>query len=81
MKAINIVGYLLMLSGLFWLGGSIISTPDTPALTFVGVVLVFIGIGLLALSRFLDNRQKASCNCCKCTNCSLEHDHWSHATN
>ncbi len=57
--AIKIVGYLLILSGLAWLGLSIISTPDTPALTFVGVVLVFIGIGLLALSRFLDNRQKA----------------------
>jgi len=59
-KAIKVLGYLLMLLGLAWLGLSIISTPDTPALTFVGVVLVFIGIGLLSLSRILDNRQKAS---------------------
>ena len=78
MKAIKVLGYLLMFLGLAWLGLSIISTPDTPALTFVGVVLVFIGIGLLSLSRYLDERQKASCNCCKCSNCSLDHDHWSH---
>ena len=78
MKAINVLAYLLIFLGLAWLGLSIISTPDTLALTFVGVVLVFIGIVLLSLSRYLDKRQKASCNCCKCSNCSLDHDHWSH---
>jgi len=78
MKAIKVLGYLLIFLGLAWLGLSIISTPDTLALTFLGVVLVFIGIVLSSLSRYLDKRQKASCNCCKCTNCSLEHDHWSH---
>ena len=76
--AIKIVGYLLILSGLAWLGLSIISTPDTLGITFLGVILVFIGIVLLSLSRILDKRQKASCNCCKCSNCSLDHDHWSH---
>jgi len=78
MKAINVLGYLLIFLGLAWLGLSIISTPDTLALTFVGVVLVFIGIGLLTLSRKLGDREKKNCNCCKCTNCSLDHDHWSH---
>ena len=73
--AIKIVGYLLILSGLAWLGLSIISTPDTLALTFLGVILVFIGIGLLTLSRILGDREKKNCNCCKCTNCSLDHDH------
>ena len=76
--AIRVIGYLLIISGVAWLGLSIISTVDTPALTFVGVVLVFIGIGLLTFSRYLGNREKKNCNCCKCTNCSLDHDHWSH---
>jgi len=56
-KAINVLAYLLIFLGLAWLGLSIISTPDTLALTFVGVVLVFIGIGLLTLSKKLDNRE------------------------
>ncbi len=76
--AIKIVGYLLILSGLSWLGLSIISTVDTPALTSVGLVLVVIGIGLLALSKNLGDREKRNCNFCKCSNCKLDHDHWSH---
>jgi len=59
-KAINIVGYFLVLGGLAWLGLSLISTQETLGLTFLGVVLVFIGIVLLSLSRFLDNKQKSS---------------------
>jgi len=77
-KAINIVGYFLVLGGCFWLAVSIISTSEYLGLTFLGVVLVVIGIGLLSLSKNLDKRQKASCNCCKCSNCKLDHDHWSH---
>jgi len=53
-KAINIVGYFFVLGGLAWLGLSIASSVETLALTFVGVVLVFIGIGLLTLSRKLN---------------------------
>jgi len=68
----------LILSGLSWLGLSIISTVDTPALTSFGIILVAIGIGLLVLSKNLGDREKRNCNCCKCSNCKLDHDHWSH---
>ena len=76
--AIKIVGYLLIVSGLGWLGLSIISTPDTDAITSFGSIIAVIGIALLVLSKKLGDREKRNCNCCKCTNCNLEHDHWSH---
>lgn len=75
---IRIIGYLLIISGLAWFGLTIISTPDTEELTFFGVILWVSGIGLLVLSRILGDRKKKNCNCCECTNCNLEHDHWSH---
>ena len=75
---VSILGVLLILFGLFQLVLSIFSTVDTQALTYLGIILLAIGIGLLVLSRILDKRKKASCNCCKCSNCSLDHDHWSH---
>jgi len=79
MRVISVFGGMLIFSGLAWLGLSIISVDaDTPALTYLGIILLAIGIGLLVLSKILGNRQKASCNCCKCSNCSLDHDHWSH---
>jgi len=76
--AVKIVGYLLIFWGLFLLAGSLISTSDTQALTSFGSLVVVIGIGLLVLSKKLGDREKKNCNCCKCTNCSLDHDHWSH---
>jgi len=75
---VSIFGVLLIVVALFLLGLSIISTVDTPALTSMGIILLVIGIGLLVLSQILGKRKKASCNCCKCSNCSLDHDHWSH---
>jgi len=77
-KLISVFGGLFIFSGLAWLGLSIFSTPDTPFLTYLGVIILAIGIGLLVLSQILAKRKKASCNCCKCSNCSLDHDHWSH---
>ena len=76
--AVKILGYLLIVLGLGWLGLSIISTPDTQALTNMGIIILAIGIGLLVLSKKLGDREKKNCNCCKCSNCSLDHDHWSH---
>ena len=78
MRVISVFGSLLIFSGLGWLGLSIFSTVDTPFLTYLAIIILAIGIGLLVLSRILDKRKKASCNCCKCSNCSLDHDHWSH---
>jgi len=78
-RVILVFGGMLIFSGLAWLGLSIISIDtDTYALTYLGIILLAIGIGLLVLSKILDKRKKASCNCCKCSNCSLDHDHWSH---
>ena len=77
-KMVKIFGVLLILLGLPLLGLSIVSSVDTQSLTSLGTILVVIGIGLLVLSKILGNREKRNCNCCKCSNCSLEHDHWSH---
>jgi len=59
MKAIKVLGYLFICSGLAWLGLSIISTPDTPYLTYFGSIIVVIGIGLLVLSKKLGDREKS----------------------
>ena len=75
---VSILGVLLILFGLFQLLLSIFSTVDTQSLTYLGIILLAIGIGLLVLSKILGNREKKNCNCCKCSNCSLDHDHWSH---
>ena len=75
---VSILGVLLILFGLFQLLLSIFSTVDTQSLTYLGIILLAIGIGLLVLSKILGNREKKNCNCCKCINCSLDHDHWSH---
>jgi len=56
MKAIKVLGYLFIFSGLAWLGLSIISTPDTPYLTSFGSIIVVIGIGLLVLSKKLSKK-------------------------
>ena len=75
---IKISGALLALIGLLLLCLSVFSTSDTPALDALGIILFAGGIGLLVLSKILGNKQKARCNCCKCNNCVLDHDHWSH---
>ena len=78
-RVVSVFGVLLIISGLAWLGLSIISLDtDTPALTSFGSLVAVIGIGLLVLSKKLGDREKKNCNCCKCSNCSLDHDHWSH---
>ncbi len=59
MKAIKVLGYLFIFSGLTWLGLSIISTPDTPYITSFGLIIVVIGIGLLVLSKKLGDREKS----------------------
>ncbi|MBL7002194.1 MAG: hypothetical protein ISR80_05505 [Nitrosopumilus sp.] len=74
----TIFGVLLLLFGLAVLGISIFSPNDTPLVTALGIILVAIAIGLLVFSKILEDREKKNCNCCKCSNCSLEHEHWSH---
>ena len=75
---IKIFGVALILFSFLPMGLSIISTSETPTLTHLGIVLFAIGIGMLVLSKILVVSAKWSCNCCKCGNCKLEHDHWSH---
>jgi hypothetical protein len=72
------IGSLLILIGFSLLGLSVISSSDTQALTSLGIILTVIGIGLLVTSKTLGDKEKRNCNCCKCSNCSLDHDHWSH---
>jgi len=68
----------LILFGLSVLGISIVSPSDTPLVTSLGIILVAVGIGSIVLSKILKDREKKNCNCCKCSNCSSDHDHWSH---
>jgi len=77
-RVISVFAGMLILPGLAWLGLSIASPSDTPALTYLSIIILATGIGLLVLPRILDNRRKVGCNCCKCSNCDLDHDHWSH---
>ena len=72
------IGFLLILIGFSLLGLSVISSSDTQALTSLGIILTVIGIGLLVTSKTLGDKEKRNCNCCKCSNCDLEHGHWSH---
>ncbi|MEK0321128.1 MAG: hypothetical protein QQN61_08585 [Nitrosopumilus sp.] len=57
-RIVSVFGALLIFSGLAWLGLSIISTPDTQALTSFGSITMVIGIGLLVLSKKLGDREK-----------------------
>jgi hypothetical protein len=75
---LRFIGFLLILVGFSLFGLSVISSSDTQALTIFGVILLAIGIAVLVLSKILGDKEKKNCNCCKCSNCNLEHDHWSH---
>jgi len=82
-------GVLLTLVGLFflYLGFVVIGGSGFNDSFAIGLVSFFVGIGLLAVSvinsksisrNTLNHEKESECNCCKCSNCSLEHDHWSH---
>lgn len=51
---------------------------------FVAVPFFIIGVVLLAVGLMRKSKEKKKeevrfgCNCCRCSNCKLEHSHWVH---
>lgn len=55
-------------------------TPQTLPYVIGLIVIGMIMIGQKKLLNGLKNMAKESCNCCMCTNCGRNHNHWTHDT-
>ena len=64
-SAIGKFGYLL--------GSLVVAVP------FFILGTVLLAVGLLRKSKEKKTQEiKFGCKCCRCSNCSLEHNHWTH---
>ena len=74
-KKIRLLGLVLAVVGLVIL----LLNKDTHSQTFlISLALIIIGIVLIAGKRIFDPPPPPPCNCCKCTNCGSNHNHWTH---
>jgi len=70
-KKIRLLGLVVVLVGIVILA----LNKDTHSQTFIiSFALIVIGMVMIAGKRIFEK----SCNCCKCTNCGLNHNHWTH---
>ena len=47
----------------------------------ISIGLIIIGMAMILQRKLLDglkNMTKERCQCCKCTNCGSNHNHWTH---
>lgn len=56
-------------------------TPQTLPIVIGLIVIGMIMIGQKKLLDGLKNMAKEPCNCCMCTNCGRNHNHWTHDSN
>jgi len=74
-------GWMIMLLSAFYKIG--FGTQNQSIL--ISFVIIIIGVAMIAQRRFLPGLAKVAkditkenCQCCKCTNCGLRHNHWTH---
>ncbi len=87
------IGIILILLSLAALGSGLSPEEDTTSAGKFGwligsliaaVPLFILGCVLLAVGLMRRSKQKKTkeikfgCKCCRCSNCSLEHNHWTH---
>jgi hypothetical protein len=57
----------------YFIGSLIVAIP-----MFI-ISMVLLAVGLLRKSKEKKTKEiKFGCKCCRCSNCSLEHNHWTH---
>jgi uncharacterized membrane protein YedE/YeeE len=83
---IRIIGVFVLLSSFLITFGINSKTFPIPALYYaLSFGLMIAGIAMIFQGRFLKGMKKVGkdldrgiCNCCKCTNCDRNHNHWTH---
>ena len=78
---IRLLGVLILIVGFLFSFYTI--QNNNPNITILSIVLIIIGMGMILQKAGLKRLGKKiteppPCNCCKCTNCSSNHNHWTH---
>jgi hypothetical protein len=76
---IRLVGMIVVIIG-FLVGLYDLKNQDSPAhqqYFLISIGLIVIGMAMI-LQGGLKKIFKTPCQCCKCTNCGRDHNHWTH---
>ncbi|MBS3925132.1 MAG: hypothetical protein KGZ34_00340 [Nitrosarchaeum sp.] len=79
---IQFVGIILVAIG-FIISLYDLKYPNSQTLPVV-IGLIVIGMAMILQKKLWDglkNMAKEHCNCCMCTNCGRNHNHWTHDSN
>jgi len=83
---VRVIGILVLLSS-FWItfGTNSMALLGRELYYALSFGLMIAGIAMIFQGRFLKGMKKVGkdlnrgvCNCCKCTNCGRNHNHWTH---
>ena len=78
-KQVQIVGIIFVIIG-FLISFYDLKYKIPQSLPFV-IGFIVIGMTMILQRKLLDGLKesfKEQCNCCKCTNCNSNHNHWTH---
>ena len=86
---IRIIGAFLMINAFLVLlygannkdfGNQLVYPLLTFGLFIIGLAMIMQRKFLVMMKNIGKDLNKGRCNCCKCTNCSRNHNHWTHDT-